>query len=199
MIVGFDSDDETIFSAQLEFLRDARILHAMLGMLHAIPKTPLHARLKAEGRLDENDTSEFGTNVVPRQISRESLRNGYLTTMQMLYEPGNYFARLEDLFLTGNFRFGQARKKYWSEHRWIGAKEQARFGILALGLLARLMWTIPQASLRKEYRKRIIKLLRVNRDPSVLFVYVIKCAMHFHHYTLSCNMSDRRTAVVNTF
>ena len=199
MIVGFDSDDETIFDAQIEFLQEARILHAMLGMLHAIPKTPLHARLKAEGRLDENDTSEFGTNVIPRQLSRESLRDGYLTVMQKLYEPASYFDRLESLFLRGNFRFGQAREKYWREHPWIGVKERTRFGILAFGLLARLMWTIPQASLRKEYRKRILRLLRVNRDPSVLFVYVIKCAMHYHHYTLSTNMSDRRSTVVNTF
>ena len=199
MIVGFDSDDETIFDAQLEFLRDARILHAMLGMLHAIPKTPLHARLKAEGRLDENDTSEFGTNVIPRQLTRESLRDGYLSVMRELYEPERYFERLESLYLRGNFRFGQARAKYWREHPLVGLKEQARFGILALGLLARLMWTIPQASLRKEYRKRILRLLRVNRDPSVLFVYVIKCAMHYHHYTLSTNMSDKRSTVVNTF
>ena len=168
-------------------------------MLHAIPKTPLHARLKAEGRLDENDTSEFGTNVIPRQLSRESLRDGYLTVMQKLHEPASYFDRLESLFLHGNFRFGQAREKYWRAHPWIGVAERARFGILALGLLARLMWTIPQASLRKEYRKRIARLLRVNRDPSVLFVYVIKCAMHYHHYTLSNNMSDRRSTVVNTF
>ena len=117
MIVGFDSDDDTIFDAQIEFLRDARILHAMLGMLHAIPKTPLHARLKAEGRLDENDTSEFGTNVIPSQLSRESLRDGYLAVMKKLYEPEGYFDRLESLFLRGNFRFGQARAKYWSEHR----------------------------------------------------------------------------------
>ncbi len=199
MIVGFDSDDGTIFDAQIEFLREARILHAMLGMLHAIPKTPLHARLKAEGRLDENDTSEFGTNVIPSQLSREALRDGYLAVMQKLYEPAGYFERLESLFLRGNFRFGQARAKYWSEHRWIGVKEQTRFGLLALGLLARLMWTIPQASLRKEYRKRIVRLIRVNRDPSVLFVYVIKCAMHYHHYTLSTNMSDKRSTVVNTF
>ena len=199
MIVGFDSDDETIFDAQIKFLQEARILHAMLGMLHAIPKTPLYARLKAEGRLDENDTSEFGTNVIPRQLSRESLRDGYLTVMQKLYEPASYFDRLESLFLRGNFRFGQAREKYWRAHPWIGITERARFGILALGLLTRLMWTIPQASLRKEYRKRIVRLLRVNRDPSVLFVYVIKCAMHYHHYTLSNNMSDRRSTVVNTF
>ncbi len=199
MIVGFDSDDETIFRAQEEFLRDARILHAMLGMLHAIPKTPLHARLKSEGRLDEEDTSEFGTNVIPLQLTRESLRDGYLQVMHRLYEPTRYFDRLESLFIQGGFRFGQARTKYWKAHPWVGFKEKARYFLLAWGLLARLMWTVPHPHLRKEYRRRVLRLLRVNRDPSVLFVYVIKCAMHFHHYTLSTNMSDSRTAVVNTF
>lgn len=199
MIVGFDSDDATIFDAQLEFLQDARILHAMLGMLHAIPKTPLHARLKAEGRLDENDKSEYGTNVIPLQLSREDLREGYLNVMQKLYDPEEYFNRLESLFIHGKFQFGQARARYWKEHPWVGRMEQARFGVLAFGLLARLMWSIPQRSLRREYRKRIFRLLRVNRDPSVLFVYVIKCAMHYHHYTLSTNMANKRSAVVNTF
>ena len=199
MIVGFDSDDATIFDAQLEFLQDARILHAMLGMLHAIPKTPLHARLKSEGRLDENDKSEFGTNVIPLQLSREALRDGYLDVMQKLYDPEGYFNRLESLFINGKFRFGQARAKYWQRRPWVGRLEQARFGVLALGLFARMMWSIPQRSLRQEYRKRIFRLLRVNRDPSVLFVYVIKCAMHYHHYTLSMNMANKRSAVVNTF
>ena len=45
MILGFDNDDETVFDAQREFLREARITHAMIGMLTAIPKTPLYARL----------------------------------------------------------------------------------------------------------------------------------------------------------
>jgi len=41
MIVGFDHDDTTIFSAQEQFLAAGHIPHAMLGMLYAIPKTPL--------------------------------------------------------------------------------------------------------------------------------------------------------------
>src|SRR4051794_3494668 len=52
MIMGFDNDDETIFDAQIEFIEKARIAHSMSGMLHAIAKTPLHARLAEEGRLD---------------------------------------------------------------------------------------------------------------------------------------------------
>ena len=38
MILGFDNDDETIFDAQREFLREARIAHAMVGMLYGDPQ-----------------------------------------------------------------------------------------------------------------------------------------------------------------
>ncbi len=199
MIVGFDSDDQTIFDSQVSFLKDARILHAMLGMLHAIPKTPLYDRLKSEDRLDPNDVSEFGTNVIPKQMSRESLLDGYLKVMQRLYEPTGYFERLESLYLKGNFRFGEARKEYWRTHPMVGIRERTRYLLLSIGLLMRLMWSIPNAALRKEYRIRVLRLLTTTRDPSVLFVYVIKCAMHYHHYTLATNMANGRSNVVNTF
>ena len=65
MIMGFDSDDDGIFDRQVEFVQQARISFSMSGMLSAIPKTPLHERLAAEGRLDLADVSEYGTNVVP--------------------------------------------------------------------------------------------------------------------------------------
>jgi len=61
MIVGFDNDDATIFAAHRQFLEDARVPLAMLGMLTAIPKTPLYSRLAAAGRLDETDTTAYGT------------------------------------------------------------------------------------------------------------------------------------------
>src|SRR5205814_9177336 len=50
MIVGFDTDDESVFAAQREFIRDSRIALAMVNILFAIPHTPLHARLSKEGR-----------------------------------------------------------------------------------------------------------------------------------------------------
>ena len=65
MIMGFDNDDEGIFDRQIQFIQEARIAFSMSGMLSAIPKTPLHERLAAEGRLDTADTCEYGTNVDP--------------------------------------------------------------------------------------------------------------------------------------
>src|SRR3954467_3173057 len=85
MIMGFDNDDDTIFDAQIEFIREARIAHSMSGMLFAIAKTPLHARLAAEGRLDPSDQPEFGTNVIPLKLGREELRDGWFDVLNRLY------------------------------------------------------------------------------------------------------------------
>jgi radical SAM superfamily enzyme YgiQ (UPF0313 family) len=199
MIVGFDHDDSTIFAAQREFLEEARILHAMTGMLSAIPKTPLYDRLGAEGRLDLEDASEFGTNVVPLLMTREELRDGYLQLMQDLYDPGAYFERLEDLYLRDNFQVGPGRARYWREHRWSHIKGQTRHLAISAYLYFRLMYVVPDATLRREYRRRIVRLLKVRRDPVVLFVYLIKCAAHYHHYTMATQMARRETQVVNSF
>ena len=98
MIVGFDNDDPSIFAAQRRFVREARIVHAMVNMLVAIPRTPLYTRLAREGRLDLSDEAEswggLGTNVIPRRISREALRAGYVELMHDLYVPDAYFGRV---------------------------------------------------------------------------------------------------------
>ena len=54
MIVGFDNDDASIFMAQRRFVKEARIVNAMVNILVAIPRTPLYKRLHSEGRLDNS-------------------------------------------------------------------------------------------------------------------------------------------------
>jgi hypothetical protein len=36
------------------------------------------------------------------------------------------------------------------------------------------------------------------RDP-LLFLYTVKCAMHYDHYVMACDMASNRNAVVNSF
>ena len=82
MIMGFDNDDIGIFDRQIQFVRESRISFSMSGMLSAIPKTPLHARLAAEGRLDTADTNEYGTNVVPDVNQPRRLAAGIYTRIE---------------------------------------------------------------------------------------------------------------------
>ena len=79
MIVGFDHDDPSIFEEQFRFIQDARIPVSMTGMLNALPKTPLHERLKAAGRLIAESVGDqfVFTNIVPQGMSRTELYEGY--------------------------------------------------------------------------------------------------------------------------
>jgi len=198
MIVGFDNDDVSIFDRQREFLSQSRIAHVMLGMLHAIPKTPLYDRLRDEGRLDERDEPDFGTNVIPALMSREELLGGYVQIMKDLYDPETYFKRVDELYIEKDFRFGAARDKHWRQHRlkgWAGkAKNFVRFAYIYW----RLTRSIPDKLLRDEYRRRMKNYYRHNSDPTALFSYAIKCAVHYHHYRMSQDMNATDMHVATT-
>jgi radical SAM superfamily enzyme YgiQ (UPF0313 family) len=199
MILGFDNDDETIFDAQRQFIREARIATTMIGMLNAIPKTPLHARLGREGRLlDWSEDSSYGTNIIPLKMSREQLRDGYVRAMSDLYEPEAYFGRLEDLILRGEIPMGRAWVRHWRRHPWRRLRDQATLLAQALGLFARLMRMIPEPSLRREYRKRIWRLLKVRPEPIVILFYVMKCVMHYHAHTMATAMGSGRGRIYNS-
>ncbi len=199
MILGFDHDDATIFEAHRRFLGDARIVHSMTGMLTALPKTPLHARLALEGRIDPADRSPFGTNVIPLKLGRDELRQGYLALMAALYAPEAYFDRFEALFVHGRLGFNRTRRRYWATHPWRGTAAGIRAFVQAAAILARLLWQVEERALRREYRRRLIPLLRVRREPEMLLVYAMKCAIHAHVHALTRAMTEDAAALSNTF
>jgi len=197
MIVGFDNDDRHIFDRQYEFLAAARVTQSSVGMLHAIPKTPLHARLEREGRLDPSDAPEYGTNVIPKNMTREQLRDGYVRVMNDLVEPVSFFDRLDALYVDARIPYAPARVAFRRRHRW----KQLRAGTLdiarAIGLLLSLMWHVGDARLRREYRRRVGRVLLVRRDPGLVLYYLIKCAVHYHLHALARGLAAGR--MVSTF
>jgi radical SAM superfamily enzyme YgiQ (UPF0313 family) len=200
MIIGFDHDDETIFDAQIRFIQEARIPFSMTGMLWAIPKTPLHDRLAAEGRLDLSEPPEFGTNVIPLKIGREELREGYVRVMTELYQPDPYFERLEALYLgQRKLVIGRGRSRYWKRHPWKRLKAETLWLGQAIGLFVRLMKGVPEGHLRREYRKRLWRFLKVRRNPAHLLFYVIHLAQHYHAYTMATQMASDRKRVYNSY
>lgn len=85
-IVGFDDDTPATFERQRRFILDSGIQAAMIGLLTALPRTPLYERLRREGRLieraDDGDNTRLGTNVLPKGMSYTALLTGY----RRLYE-----------------------------------------------------------------------------------------------------------------
>ena len=102
MIVGFDNDDATIFDEQLRFIQEARIPVSMTGMLQAMPKTPLHARVAAEGtpaRRVERAISSCSRTSCRAAMTRLELYRGYRELVTKLYDFRVFRARALDFLL----------------------------------------------------------------------------------------------------
>ncbi|BAQ18564.1 B12-binding domain-containing radical SAM protein [Methyloceanibacter caenitepidi] len=192
MIVGFDHDDTTIFPAVPEFLSRARISTALVGMLHAIPTTPLFKRLKEAGRLNsEDDADLYGTNVIPLGMSSEELRDGFVRVMQESYSADSYFGRLDSQFFDQDFKFTVHELPYWANWRWAWAKRASynyvRFSVLA----SRLLSAVEDPELRARYRQQLAKVVKKRwREPHILFIYGVKVATHYHYAKLVQSIAD---------
>ncbi|MCA8952989.1 MAG: radical SAM protein [Planctomycetes bacterium] len=80
-IIGFDSDDRAAIERQHRFIIDSGMAVAIVNLLSAIPKTPLHDRVAREGRLLEgfhgHIGSNLGTNIVPKRMSFDEMLAAY--------------------------------------------------------------------------------------------------------------------------
>ncbi len=95
-IVGFDNDPRDVFQRQFEFIQASGVATAMVGLLTALPKTRLHARLSSEGRLRERSKGNNTQAVLNFEtvLERGFLENGYRELMNRLYEPRVYYRRV---------------------------------------------------------------------------------------------------------
>jgi radical SAM superfamily enzyme YgiQ (UPF0313 family) len=193
-ILGFDHDGPDIFERQLRFIEEARIVTAMVGMLSAIPKTPLHARLEREGRLDPSDRPDEGTNVVPLLLDREQLRDGYVRTMRELYRPEVYFARVNSLYEDGPL----ASLVHWPTRSLLGRTRWNAFMLIQCAVIAlRLETGVRSRKLRRTYRAALTRSMR-RLSPQHLQIIAMKCAMHYHAARLIEEMMAGRGQTVNT-
>jgi radical SAM superfamily enzyme YgiQ (UPF0313 family) len=99
-IIGFDHDTRETFERQYRFITDAGIQSAMIGLLMALPKTPLYERLQAEGRLVEGeatcDNTARGTNIVPRNMTSEAMSNDFEALYRRLLSDGEIALRIRN-------------------------------------------------------------------------------------------------------
>ena len=79
------------------------IPNAMIGPLVALPGTPLHKRIKEEGRLleangDEDRTVASGYTNIQTKIPTRKLLEGHRRIIQTIYNPRAYFDRAVTAF-----------------------------------------------------------------------------------------------------
>jgi radical SAM superfamily enzyme YgiQ (UPF0313 family) len=173
-IVGFDSDDETIFERQREFIEKASITWAMAGMLQAPPTTALWDRMKKEGRLNEASLAitNFSAPNFRTTLPLPVLLGGLSQLLFWLYEPKSFFARA--------FR----SLEVW---RTRPTQKPPSLGLsYNLRVLAASMWTQGvRSSYRRDYWEFLWKLIRKYiRDDTRLWMglTVLLSAHHFLIY-----------------
>ena len=178
-IVGFDHDDIAVLDDQFSFIQENGILLAMVGMLVAVPKTPLFKRLEKEGRLRREDPN---CNIVPKQMSSGELQQGYWDLLTRLYAPEAFLDRYFQVFLFPEFNRRRAEICDL-------ANEGKRLPTLAYGLILlwNLFWTLfRDGSLGKVGRVYVRyffgRSIGYRNDIIGFAQYMNRCATHWHFY-----------------
>ena len=104
-ILGFDTEQGAVGDAMADFIDEAAIPMAMVGLLYACPNTQLTRRLAKEGRLHKNngvmeqeagDQCTLGCNFDTLRPMREVLLD-YRRVLDKVYDPVAYARRLKRL------------------------------------------------------------------------------------------------------
>lgn len=141
-IVGFDSDNESIFTRQIKFIQETGVVTAMVGLLNALPNTRLWRRLQDEHRLDSSSSgnnTDGSINFIPR-MDRDKLIEGYKRIVKTIYSPRQYYQRVCK-FLE---HYKPSRKRRRIEYVQIKAFFKSVFylGILGNGVSQWYYWKI---------------------------------------------------------
>jgi radical SAM superfamily enzyme YgiQ (UPF0313 family) len=130
-IVGFDSDSETIFDRQVQFIQESAIPMAMVGLLSALPNTQLYRRLQREGRLIDThsgDNMDLRLNFVPK-MNEQQLIDGYRSILKRIYHPDAYYDRARRYLAQIPRTQPRGRAPSWSDCKAL-ARSIVRQGIL---------------------------------------------------------------------
>jgi radical SAM superfamily enzyme YgiQ (UPF0313 family) len=194
-IVGFDNDDGAIFEDQFRFIQDNGILLAMVGMLTAVPKTPLFERLQREGRLRLDSTN---CNIVPKQMTAAELQEGYWNLLTRLYAPQAFFERYFRIYQYPDFR----RRRQEIVHK-ANENKKARAFLYGIVLAAKLFWTLVRdGSLRNVgrvyWRNFLEQRRRYQRGVFAFAQFMNRCVTHWHFYKFTREGTFGRLRLFNS-
>ena len=132
-ILGLDGDDESVFDAQIEFIRDAGIPVAPIYLLTALKGTDMYERLKRENRLVDVPIGTSATVLNFRtEMDRRTLIEGYMRVTATLYAPTleNYLERcltlLEHLEPVPHLHKPKSRNAVYAELMGVRGRLSAR-------------------------------------------------------------------------
>ena len=147
-ILGFDTDDPSVFDSLIQFIQQSGVVTAMVGLLNAPRGTRLYQRLMNEGRLSiaaTGDNTDFSMNFIPK-MEAEDLLKGYRKVVSTIYSPKTYYERV--LTFLRNYKPGKCNK---SRYRFCDIrafiKSMWRLGVIGKGRLS--YWKLVFWALRR--------------------------------------------------
>ena len=135
-----DTDTESIFQRQIDFIQKSGIVIAMVGILQAPVGTKLYMRMKDAGRIASDwsgNNVAAATNIVTK-MNYETLSIGYHKIFEMIYSHKNYYKRIHE-FLK-NYEVPDVRAPVTLPYLFAFAKANLRLGIFSKGRFQ--YWTL---------------------------------------------------------
>jgi len=179
-ILGFDHDDPAIFERMIDFVTRSGIAYATVGVLTALPNTPLYQRLAREGRLrPDGETGDMFalTNVITK-LPLDVLLEGYSRVLEALFSPDAYFERCRE------------HLRHW---RAAATLERATT-IEDLRVVARSLWRQGiRGSYRRAYWRFLTWVVRHDRRKLALAFAQACAGHHFITYTHETVLPDMRS------
>ena len=198
MIVGFDHDDATIFDAQREFLARRGSRTPWSACCTPSPRRRCTTGWPRKAGSTPPTVPEFGTNVIPLQMTREELRDGYVQAlMTSCTSPRPSSTGCDGPLPAADIQYGRAGR-WWRRHPWSRAQGPGRQPGPRRRALRPADAANPRPPCAASTAGGSPGLLRAAATPPCCCMYLIKCAMHYHHVTLAADMARRRGAVVNS-
>jgi radical SAM superfamily enzyme YgiQ (UPF0313 family) len=96
-IVGFDSDDSSVFDRLIQLIQNSGIVVAMVGLLNAPAGTKLYDKMLRENRLTRpptGDNTDCTMNFIPK-MDAEKLMHGYEKVVKTIYSQKYYCQRIK--------------------------------------------------------------------------------------------------------
>ena len=195
-IVGFDEDDAQIFDEQTKFIEDNHLGQVSLGILMALPKTPLYDRLLAEERLvDDGHVCNFK----PKQLTRDQLVDGCSEVLAKLYSADAFFGRIRrNASVSPSFMQKRSAiiAKSANGNGGLKRKLAASSGVAVMGFrLGREAWKqgIFWRALGMYWRQYLRQNWSSGTQRLPLSTFLSLCILHWHHFRLT-QMNETSTA-----
>jgi len=174
-IVGFDTDTLSTFEKMIDFIQNSGIVTAMVGLLHALPKTKLYKRLEQAGRIlnaASGNNTDSTLNYIP-VMNKKILLDGYKKILNSIYNPKNYYNRII-IYLNEYKEFAKGSKISFS---------------LKINAISKSIWLLGVINEGKLYFWKMIFWTLLHK-PKLISEAITQSIYGYHYRTVLLSKSD---------